>query len=442
MQRHWLTSALAALALTAAPVLADEQAPPGNTPPAPETPVAQSGSGQQAAPAAPAPEKPGEQEAPAAPAPPAEAKPAPAGTRVAQTPPAQPTPTGGAQTGQPGEKSEKKPEPPPPPRFTYGGSADFYFETNFNEPHTGKNVYRAFDIKDEHGPHLGLIDLWAQYARNPVGGRIDVDFGPTARLVNAFEPSHSDVWEHIQQVYVSANLDGKKGRTYVDLGKWVTPAGFEVIEPRDNWLYSRGLLFNLAIPFYHLGGRLYHYFNDTDYVMVAGHRGWNAVGDPGHSPGFILAGSKALNSKMTFTGNFLGGDEPGPTGSNDFRSLGDLILAYNPTAKTSYALNLDAAGQSGANWFGLGAHAKFSFTPKQYVAFRAEVMRDNGGLISGSTQTLASLSLGYTYLFNKYAQARLEARHDFGTKSTFPDEAAGSFSANQTTVLVSAILGY
>ena len=41
----------------------------------------------------------------------------------------------------------------------------------------------------------------------------------------------------------------------MDVGKFVTSAGAEVIETNGNWNYSRSLLFALAIPYYHMGVR-------------------------------------------------------------------------------------------------------------------------------------------------------------------------------------------
>ena len=39
-------------------------------------------------------------------------------------------------------------------------------------------------------------------------------------------------------------------------------AGAEVIENKDNLNYSRGLLFALAIPYYHMGARVGYAFSD------------------------------------------------------------------------------------------------------------------------------------------------------------------------------------
>jgi len=336
------------------------------------------------------------------------------------------------------EKQEKKPAPAPP-KFTFGGSTDFYFETNFNEPFNGLNQLRAFDIKDEHGVHLGLIDLWAQYARDPIGGRLDVDFGPTAFLVNAFEPGGRDFFANIQQVYLSANLDGKKGRTYVDVGKWVTTAGFEVIEPKDNWLYTRGLLFNLAIPFYHLGIRGYHYFNDADYVMLGAERGWNAVADPNHDPGFVIAGSKKLSKEWTFIGNYYGGEEGATlkTGK-EYRSLLDLIFTYSPSGRWSYAFNPDVDVQGGSSLYGLAGYAKYQLDKKSYLAARGEFLIDDGFLGTD----VYSATIGYTRVINKYFQTKADLRYDWAQHDVFADEHRGTFKANQPTFVISAILNY
>lgn len=399
MRRQWLYPAAASLLLGAAPVFAEDKAPEAPRPAAPPVQTAQAGTGQ--------PDKPG--------------------------------PSGEPAGGQP---AEKKPEPPPPPKFTYGGSTDFYWSYNFNQPFNHRNNLRAFDVKDQDGINLGLIDLWMQYARDPVGFRLDLDFGPTAGLVNAFEPSSSDVWEHIQQAYISVNLN-KKGTTYIDFGKWVTTAGFEVIEPKDNWLYSRGLLFNLAIPFYHMGVRGYHYLNDTDYVMAGVHRGWNAVGDPDHSPGFVLAGSKKLSDKWTFVGNFYGGEEtPTLKDGEEFRSLVDLIFTYTPGGRWSFAFNPDVDVQGGSTLYGLAAYAKYQTSKKGYLAARGEFLIDDGFLGTD----VYSLTLGYTHVFNKYFQSKAEFRYDWASEDVFFDDRPGKFgtglTSNQPTFLISAILNY
>ena len=72
--------------------------------------------------------------------------------------------------------------------------------------------------------------------------------------MNAFEPGGPQYLDNVQQGYLSVLVPAGKG-LQIDFGKFVTPHGAEVIETRDNWNYSRGLLFALAIPYYHMGAR-------------------------------------------------------------------------------------------------------------------------------------------------------------------------------------------
>ena len=65
----------------------------------------------------------------------------------------------------------------------------------------------------------------------------------------------------LKEAYVSYLAPVGKG-LQVDFGKFVTPMGAEVIESKDNWNYSRSILFGYAIPFYHFGVRAKYAFND------------------------------------------------------------------------------------------------------------------------------------------------------------------------------------
>lgn len=329
------------------------------------------------------------------------------------------------------------------PKVTYGASADFYFTSNLNDPWNGKNSLRAFDIMDEQGPHLGLIDLWVQGARgnDELGFRVDLLFGPTAHLFHALEPSDNEIWQHVQQAFVSANLS-KDGRTYIDFGKWNTTAGAEVLEPKDNWLYSRGLIFNWAQPFFHAGARVFHYVNDTDYYAAGIHRGWNAVSSPGHDPGFFLAASKTMSPKLTLVGNYYGGEEIA-LNSKSYRSLIDLVALYNPSEKTSYTLNFDYAQQGSIKWYGLAAQGKYTLDPTSYVAGRLEWLTDEDGAVFGNDSTAYSFTVGYTKIWNPYTHTKLEYRHDLvGGANLIVNDRRGTFTGDQGTFIISQIFQY
>ena len=338
--------------------------------------------------------------------------------------------------------------------YTYGGSVDAYYTRNFSNPFTNTNALRAFDFEDDK-IELGLVDLWVERARTPVGFRIDLQFGPTSNFVQAFDPNKSDVWDRIQQLYVTVNTNDE-GTHYLDFGKWVTMHGAELIEPGDNWLYSRGLLFTWAIPFYHTGFRYTHNLNDHDWIMLNLTQGWNTSfqdnGDGNASFG-ISAGKEFGEWVMIF--NYQGGQEPGAAPKDfGFRSLVDIVVSYDPSGKWAYVFNFDYGTQAAValtgtakttdvDWYGLSAMSKYRIDARQYATLRAEVLRDDEGFLFGTPQTAGSLTLGYARDITDWAQVRLELRHDWSSfGGLFPSAARGSFQGSETTIGISTILTY
>jgi hypothetical protein len=151
----------------------------------------------------------------------------------------------------------------------------------------------------------------------------------------------------------------------------------------------------------------------------------------------VISGGKAINDKLTFIGNYSGGEEFGP-GGKSWRNLFDLIALYNANEKWSYTGNLDFVEQSGSTLFGIAGQAKYAVTPKSYIAARGEFLIDDG--FYGSD--FFSVTLGYTHIFTKNFQMKADFRYDFGSKSVFPSDKVGTFKGNQGTFLISAILNY
>src|SRR5258706_15268639 len=121
--------------------------------------------------------------------------------------------------------------------------------------------------------------------------------------------------------------------------------GAEVIESKDNWNYSRDMLFTWSIPFYHFGLRAKYTFNDkaafTGYIV----NGWNNVVDnnSGKTYGFSLA--LTPTKKLSIIPTYLAGPETGygtlgPTNvNNTWRQTWDLVVGYSFTSKLSFLAN-------------------------------------------------------------------------------------------------------
>src|SRR5437016_3670498 len=158
------------------------------------------------------------------------------------------------------------------------GFVDGYYGYNFNKPFNRRNQLRNFDFKNnEFGLNLAELVVERKASEDSrFGFRLDLDFGPATDWVHSAEPGGGGVYKNVQQAYVSFVSPVGKG-LQIDVGKFVTWNGAEVIETKDNWNYSRGLLFAWAIPYYHAGVRATYTVNDKVTLMGALVNGWNNV---------------------------------------------------------------------------------------------------------------------------------------------------------------------
>src|SRR5262249_52290933 len=121
-------------------------------------------------------------------------------------------------------------------------------------------------------------------------------------------PSVSNFDQYLKEGYLEYLAPVGKGLT-IDVGKFVTNAGAEVIETKDNWNYSRGLLFSWAIPYFHFGVRAKYTFNSK--IALSGFllNGWNDSVDnnSGKTTGFTLA--LTPTKKLSLYENYYVGPE-------------------------------------------------------------------------------------------------------------------------------------
>lgn len=143
----------------------------------------------------------------------------------------------------------------------------------------------------------------------------------------------------------------------VDAGKFVTPAGAEVIETQDNWNYSRSLLFAWAIPYYHAGVRASYAVNDkvtaTGFVL----NGWNNVKDNNASKSVAAQVVVAPTDRVSLAATWMGGAEQ--TAVDGWRHMVDAIVNVTLTPRVKLQLNADLVRDRGlgpgVGWHGVAA---------------------------------------------------------------------------------------
>ena len=322
------------------------------------------------------------------------------------------------------------------------GFVDAYYSWNFNR--VGPTALRNFDVNhNEFSFNLAEVALEKKpTADSRIGFRMDFNAGPTATLVNSYEPGGPQYLDNVQQGYASVLAPVGKG-LQIDFGKFVTPHGAEVIETRDNWNYSRGLLFALAIPYYHMGARLAYPI--TDKVGVTGFivNGWNDVRDNNSAKTVGASVSIKPNDRFSLIQNYMVGAEQ-PDNNDDVRHLFDTVASYTLTSKISLMGNYDygrdrIAGEA-VDWSGVAAYLKYQHD--EHFAFipRFEVLWDSKAFATGTPQNVKEITLTGEYKFRNLV-TRVEYRTDFSDEAFFTTGDDG-LSKDQPTFTVGVLYAF
>ncbi|HXM96259.1 MAG TPA: porin [Candidatus Dormibacteraeota bacterium] len=350
---------------------------------------------------------------------------------LAQTssPPADTPPASSEKPATP--PAQEPAAPPAAPTWSVGpidfsGLVDGYYSFNANHPASQTNqLYNFNDSTNQFS--LNIAKLTLSHTADPVGFQVDLGFGRAFEIFNR-QPSEkaSDTFRFLEQAYVSLKPAKAKGLE-IDLGKFVTSAGAEVIETNSNWNYSRSLLFALAIPYYHFGLRtsipIGKYF--TGGVQIV--NGWNNVGDnnTGKTVGFT---GTITTKKFAWSNNYYAGPE-NPNTNKGWRHLYDTTLLLTPSAKLNAYINFDYGQNRNfpllvgtlplSKWYGIAGalhlqpNSKWSFTP------RVEWFKDRDGWATGVAQDLKEFTLTGEYKMLEGFLGRLEYRHDWSNMPFF-----------------------
>jgi hypothetical protein len=324
------------------------------------------------------------------------------------------------------------------------GFADTYYSYNFNKPGTACatvggvavfNCLRNFDVAhNSFSLNLAEIALEKKPLADSRGGfRIDLDYGPTAAMVHAAEPGGLSIYQNIEQAYLSYLAPVGSG-LQLDFGQFVTHNGAEVIETKDNWNYSRSLLFSWAIPYYHTGIRANYAINDKLALMGDVMNGWNNAVDnnTGKTVGAELLYKSGPASIIL---NYTGGPEQ--NGDNaDWRHLFDTTVLYTLTPQVALQANYDygkdTVAGTAVSWQGIAGYLKLQ--PNSWFAFipRAEYYDDKNGFTTGTLQKVKEVTLTGEFKHKDGVIMRLEYRRDFSDAAVFPKSAATLVKSQDT----------
>ena len=325
----------------------------------------------------------------------------------------------------------------------FGGLVDAYYDWYSTKP-SGNAPLRNFDTKHNQFS-FSMVELWvakAPTADSRTGFNLKLNFGPaTSEIIHATDPGGAGILQNVQQAYVSYLAPAGKGIQF-DVGEFVTSAGTEVIEAKDNWNYSRSLLFAWAIPYYHAGVRVT--YSPSDKVTLIGGvvNGWNNLYE--NNTGKTVMGSITLKptGKFTFIENYYGGPEQ-LNDNKDWRHLSDTQAMYTASPKVSLMANYDygrdtlpAVGKvpkQNVHWQGVAGYLKYQANKWVAVIPRGEWYEDAQGFTTGTTQKAKEFTFTVELKPTDNFLWRIEYRGDYSDVAFFKN-ASGVFKKNQQSI--------
>jgi len=315
---------------------------------------------------------------------------------------------------------------------------DGYVDGNFNDPSSGWNGLRNFDMRADT-LHLNMAKITIDRAPGPVGFHLDAGFGEIFSVIHATDQAPEGL-KYIEQAYVDFKPKSWKG-VEIDAGEFLSSAGAEVVDVNQDWNYSRSLLFAWAVPYYHFGIRAsfpvgQHFTGGVQLV-----NGWNNVYAGGQGKLIGLNGAYAWK-KVTWTNVWYGGPER-DKGSPGWRNLFDSVAQVNPNDNLSLYVNFDYGrnknvGPGAAQWTGIAGAFRRAVGKKAAVAGRLEIFDDANGFATGAAQTVKEFTATGEYKLSGWLLSRLEFRDDWSSRPFFMNS-RGNLTRNQPTVLLALV---
>ncbi len=318
---------------------------------------------------------------------------------------------------------------------------------NFANPDSQENRLRVFD----HKANSFTLDL-AQIVFTkdaPVAGlgyKLKLSAGETAKFIHATglgisagdDPNKSDAFD-LTEAYMSYVAPLGKGLRF-QFGKFVTMHGAEVIEAKDDMNYSRGLLFNYAIPFTHTGLLVGYPFSDKVTAGAYVVNGWDNFNDEGNSKTLGLSINLTPVEQFSAAINLMNGRELLGT-INTNRFLSDTVVTVKPIKNWTFVVNTDYAVQSNAGlngrdakWYGVAGYVKYDFTDLISTSVRAEYFKDPDGVRTGTVQTAKEITLTPEFKVAKDLIVRPEYRHDWSGNEVFDSHRIALNKKSQDTI--------
>lgn len=320
---------------------------------------------------------------------------------------------------------------------------------------------RVFDARHDSFTLNQAAVTIARQPKEGFGALVNLTAGQDAEIIKSY-PNQGGSNFDVTQAFVQYAT----GPWTFILGKYVTLAGAETINPTTDVNFSRSILFGYAIPFTHTGFRATYALSDQVGVTLGVNNGWDQVTDANKNKtlefGLTLTPIKAFSFVVD---GYVGREPVGiannvPTAAQGQRFLVDAVATWVVTDKLTIVGNFDYGQQKDDSasaaldkyrWDGGALYLSYQITDQLSASLRGEILDDKDGYrtgivdAAGRGQKWKEATLTLSYAPSKNFLFRLEGRYDKsdvdGAFIDNVDPATQTASTNdkQTSIAVDAI---
>jgi hypothetical protein len=322
---------------------------------------------------------------------------------------------------------------------TVTGYVDTYFSLNFARPQSRLNRLTNFDLAESQFT-LSAAEVDIARAATPIGFRIELAAGAATDMMNGGTESA----RIFQQAYLTFVVPVGSGLT-VDAGKFFTHMGYETAKAKDNFNYSRSLLFAWPIPYYHTGIRASYPLADNLTASLFFSNGWNgSVANTGKTFGASIGLTPV--APLSITVSWLGGPQEADSITSEFRHVFEGLA----TLKLTDALTLGADGVYGTErlpagtvkWGGAALYARAALSGTSALSVRGEVYNDPDGFTTGVVQDLKEVTLTYEKILYSSLILRAEYRYDASSAHAFDGSEGNGTRKDQSRAAIACIVTF
>jgi len=319
-----------------------------------------------------------------------------------------------------------------------------FVDTSWSKAGTSKSFQfgdgtnsRVFDYINGQ-PMLNNLNL--QLIKNgPIGGKVELSFGQDADIIASWPTANFNSFD-VTAAYVS----GTMGPLTLQVGKYATLAGAEVLESPSDLNFSRSILFGYAIPFTHTGARLTWAATSALSVIAGINNGWDNTKGNGSGAHTGEGGLAYTNKNLSLSTQGYSGTEQTAYGYHNsiidvngipnnwsgvlgHRSVIDAVGSYKFGPVITGILNYDDGrmtnvttvngagtpnGFGVATWNGLAGYISAALTGKLTLTGRYEQFNDPQGFRTTYAQRWNEGTLTFAYAPSSSLLFRAEVRAD------------------------------